>query len=174
MRMLKSYMLSLLILLVVTTFFTATLSAQSAQITIEDITYHCYKNTTNPTKYNYYINVTLYNSGDAPSLPLDIKLLEDETGTQYILPEHAKNITIQPNDYQTITFDWLTTYPSQQIYISYGPQNPELRTPNTAGKQAFTISFNQQPTDDSPGFELELIILVIISLLIINRKKIIL
>ena len=143
---------------------------EPAQLSLTDVSYSCYKAEFNPSKFYYYINVTLYNSGDEPSIPIDVMIIEDGHS---ICPEEFHNVSIDAQEQKTFTFNWCTPFTSKAIDIAYIPSDLDLLpTEYNSGNQSIIITYNLlQQNEQTPGFELAIIISSIIFLFIFFRKN---
>jgi hypothetical protein len=139
--------------------------AGSADISMPDISYYCYKTDSSPSKFYYYINVSLHNSGDEPSIPIDVMIIEDE---HVICPDHCKNVSIDIHENKMFTLDWCTSLSSKVIEIAYAPSDPEtLKNEHNSGSQLLIMTAEQS----TPGFELAIIVVSIVIFCIVFRKS---
>ena len=145
-------------------------TAEPADVSMPDISYYCYKNESNPPKFYYYINVSLHNSGGEPSIPMDVMIIEDG---HVICPYRCQNVSIDIHENKIFTFDWCTPLASKSIEITYAPSNPEtLKNEYNSGSQSIIMEAEESNQEEStPGFELTIIIVSIVTLCIIFRKR---
>ncbi len=146
-------------------------AAEPANLSVLDISYYCYKNESNPPKFYYYINVSLYNSGDEPSIPMDVMIIEDG---HVICPDHCQNVSIDIHENKIFTFDWCTPLVSKAIEIAYDPSDPEtLKNEYNSGSQTIIMEAEESNREEStPGFELAIIIVsIVISCMALRRNR---
>jgi len=145
-------------------------TAEQADISMPDISYYCYKNESNPPKFYYYINVSLHNSGDEPSILIDVMIIEDD---HVICPDHCQNVSIGIHENKIFTFDWCTPLASKTIEIAYVPSDPEtLKNEYNSGSQSIIMTADQSNQEEStPGFEFAIIIISIVIFCIVFRKN---
>ena len=145
-------------------------TAEQAHLSVLDISYCCYKNESNPPKFYYYINVSLHNSGDELSIPIDVMIIEDD---HVICPYHCQNVSIDIHENKIFTFDWCTPLASKSIEIAYAPSDPEtLKNEYNSGSQSIIMVAEELNQEEStPGFEFAIIIASIVILCIALRKN---
>jgi len=150
--------------------FTPSATAAPAHLSVLDISYYCYKNESNPPKFYYYINVSLHNSGDELSIPIDVMIIEDD---HVICPYHCQNVSIDIHENKIFTFDWCTPLASKSIEIVYAPSDPEtLKNEYNSGSQSIIMEVEESNQEEStPGFEFTIVIASIVTLYIIFRKS---
>ena len=143
--------------------------AEPADVSMLDVSYYCYKTDSSPSKFYYYINVSIHNSGDEPSIPIDVMIIEDE---HIICPDYCKNVSIDIHENKIFTFDWCTPSASKAIEIAFAPSDPEiLKNQHNSGSQSLMIMAEQSNQEEStPGFELVTIVVSIVIFCIIFRK----
>ena len=144
--------------------------AEPADISMLDISYYCYKNEPNPPKFYYYINVSLHNSGDEPSMPIDVMIVEDD---HVICPYHCQNVSIDIHENKIFTFDWCTPLASKAIDIAYAPSDPEAsKNEYNSGLQTIIMASESSNREEStPAFEFVILITSIVILCIALRKN---
>lgn len=137
--------------------------AEPADISILDISYYCYKTDSAPSKFYYYINVSLHNSGDEPSVLIDVMIIEDG---HKICPDHCRNVSIDIHENKMFTFDWCASLASKAIEIAYTPSDPNIfKNSHNSGSQSIIITAEQSSQEEStPGFELTIFIISIVIL----------
>jgi hypothetical protein len=123
--------------------------------------------------YAYFsITVVLHNSGTEPSPEMTVEI-EDE----YQLPERL-NDTLGPGESKTFVFDEIELPPVEdkneyKAYISYYPTDELIRNSYNQHEEVLTLEIPEQEGDGgfTPGFEIVLLVLAIISYVFIMRFK---
>ena len=122
--------------------------------------YYLYETKSDPTRYKYLINVTFYNSGDEPSVPVNIKLFED--GKAALWPDDCHEVSFGPKEYKNFTFDWSTSLAYKIVEIVYKPANANtLETRFNSGNVPIEIGSKQTNAEKTPGFEISMLVLFI-------------
>jgi len=144
-------------------------TAEPARLSVFDISYYCYKNESNPPKFYYYINVSLYNSGDEQSIPTDVMIIEDG---HVICLDDCQSVSIDMHERRTFTFDWCTPLVSKTIEIIYTPSDSDiLKNEQNSGSRSIIMTADPSNQEElTPGFELAIIIASIAILCIFFRK----
>jgi len=120
--------------------------------------------------WTYEINVTLKNIGDKKSDPL-IVTLQNETETLI----HS-DIVVEAENTSKISFIWSTISSEDQDFtVSFSPVNEETpKNSYNGGSTSFSIiigDVDKTPAEDTPGFELVIVILSFILSMIWFYKR---
>jgi hypothetical protein len=130
--------------------------------------YTCYKET--DAGYYYYIYVTISNTGDTKSCPIDIKLLED--GYTTVWPNNCRNVTFEPGEQKTFTFDWPTFSANDEVEIKFQANNPLNITADTSGIKTVNVIYKgSNDSQGTPGFVFLGLLISLFVILIIKKKK---
>ena len=149
--------------------FSETACAAAKIEVLEGPTYYLYESSEHPTMYRYYINLTLYNSGDAPSKALHIRILENEI--QAVSPEEYKNVSIASKEQLDVVFEWPTTLPQNTIEIKYGPFDLKGTEHNSGSITLEVSAFSIDDEEGTPGFELIIVIIGLLFTFILIKKR---
>lgn len=142
--------------------------ALQAKIEFEgEPSYYFYKEKEN--KYYYLINVTLKNTGDISSCPIDIKIREG--GFDSVCQSDCRGVVFEPGEQKTFSIDWGTGTKGDEIEIVYTASNPaDISTYNT-GRVTLEIGHTQENTDKGvPGFSLLVLIFSIFTIYFIRKN----
>lgn len=134
--------------------------------------YYLYEIVQNPPKYYYYINITFHNSGNASSVPVDIKIIED--GKIACWPPESHEVSFKPYESRNFTFKWGTTFTKKSVIITYAPSDPNtLPTEYNNGSRILEISYvSKDGVKNTPGFEISIAILVLLIFICFKNSKI--
>ena len=110
------------------------------------------------------------NTGDAKSCPIDIKLLED--GYTTVWPDNCRNVTFEPGEQKTFTFDWPTFSANDDVEIKFQASDPPNITEDNSG--ITTVNVIYKVSDDSqgtPGFVFLSLLISLFVILLIKKKN---
>ena len=132
-------------------------------------TYMCYKS--NEKGYYYKIFVTIENSGDVSSCPMNIRIYED--GMRAATNETScRGVIFNPNEEKKFTIEWMTPYPEKQIEIKFMPSNSINITKTNVGSTKLNVIYNDENNENNtPGFEICVLLISIILLIYIKKEK---
>lgn len=123
-------------------------------------------------KFNKYdIIITLKNNGDEDSDDITIKVREENEGENLSV---FRNGTVKAGETMQFSFeDWIVSGTGEHTVIyEYFPTNENIETNNyNSGTGSFKINDGSVENEDTPGFELVLVLLAIISIYLIKRRK---
>ena len=154
--------------------FSETVSAVAKIELLEDPTYDLYFSSEHPSVYRYYINLTLYNSGDENTEPINIRLFENDKAS--LAPEGIVNsTTIKVGEKLNITFNWVTAQSYETVEIKWYPSDLKSKSDRTNSGNV-TLDISSVPIENEegiPGFEFVSVIIVLLFTLILikNRRK---
>lgn len=163
-------LLSIMMCMFLISVLCGSVSAEQSYVEMEgEPTYYCYHYDTSPSIYYYFINVTFYNSGDEASKEIDFKIFEDEK--QSIAPEECQNVVFTAGESKDFTFNWSTALAVKTIEIKWAPSSlNELETIYNSGSKNLTIIHDSvKDTNDTPGFEIPVVVLALCILFYIRR-----
>jgi hypothetical protein len=155
--------------LILSWLISKTCSAQDdTQLSITDISYYCYKSETHPSKFYYYIHVTISNSQDIQSLPIKVMIIEDD---HTICPAEFRNISLAAHESQIFTFDWCTSHNTKSIEIAFRPSDPDLITPYNSGRRTVIITSDSPKNKNTPGPGASITIFLFICFIILLKRQ---
>lgn len=119
--------------------------------------------------WRYEINVTLQNTGNKKSDELTVNLKSETDSLN-------ETTIIEPKNTSLITFQWGTiSDKDQEITISFYPSAVDaVKNPYNSGSTSFTIivgDIDPPPSEKTPGFEIFVMVLSLISITIYFRNK---
>ena len=162
--------LYLFIFIIILVIWSEPVFASEAKIDfVEDPKYYCYKKTN--AGYYYNVTVTLKNTANFSSYPIDIKLRED--GRTTIWPPSCRNVIFEPKEQKNFYFDWCTVESYDSFEIVYSASNPNNISNDTSGIKKVDVGYKENNNDNNtPGFSLLILISsIIISIFLKNKYK---
>jgi hypothetical protein len=144
------------------------------EISIVDKSYEVVKTEKIGTQTVVYfkINITLYNSGNITSEDITVSIWDENDGLQT-----HRNGTIPPGKSLPFVFgennDWMVVgLGEHNVNIIFSPTNESRKTQYNSGSSTLIISTDDTINDNSsPGFEIILIVISIVSLMFFKRKN---
>ncbi len=129
--------------------------------------------------YEYRITTILRNSGDRASPNIDVKFREPEPGTNSSLIFQPRNCSLQPGEEKTFVFtNWPTTLTGDiPLNISFTPTSPDVLlssivASNNSNYYIYTLhNGDTNPKTSTPGFEVLIVLLAVLSLVISKKLK---
>ena len=161
-----------LTLLIIFNLFVTNTTAQQAQISITDFKYQLIRTTPIGTREAYYFNfwITFTNTGESLSPNITAYLEDPELNAKL----EINKFSLQPNQNITLIYeDWPTTLIGEfAINITYDPTSPDIEANKyNSGKKQYIISAGTTTTNDTPGFEIALFLLITTLYLLLNDKN---
>jgi len=143
------------------------LSSQAKIEFVKDPSYQFYKEKDN--KYFYLISVTLQNTGDVSSCPVDIKIREE--GFDSVCPDDCQKVIFEPGEQRTFSIEWGTAAKSDEIEVVYTASSSANVSIYNTGKKTLEIDYNQvDPNRGTPGFNILILIFALLSLIVYKKK----
>jgi hypothetical protein len=159
-------------------FLNSVCNAQQTGIVIEDVSVQLVE--TRPPVgetiiREYKITALLRNTGDIESTNITVKLKEPQPGINASLAMQPESYPLKPNEEKTFVFEnWPTSLSGDVLLnISFRPTSPNvLETSENSGFYVYTLHIgNSNTTTSTPGFEVLIVLLAILSLLLIKQIK---
>ena len=124
--------------------------------------------------WRYQINITIENTGNKKS---DLLIVSLQNETEPVLTKGEKdNIFVEAYNTLDISINWSTISSKDQDFtISFSPLNENTpKNSYNSGSTSFSLivgDVDKKPTEDTPGFELSILLLSMILLAILIYKK---
>ena len=123
----------------------------------------------------YNITAVLHNSGDTKSTNITVIFNELQSNVTWNLTFQPESYSLQPNEEKTFIFsNWPTPLSGEiPLNISFKPTSPkELLTTQNSGHYNYILQIGDgKSTTSTPGFELFIVIIAIVSILFANKIK---
>jgi len=153
-------------------------NAQQANVYIKDVTVQLTQ--TRPpigtkTIREYRITAILYNTGDAKSVNITVKLKDPQPGLNATLIFQPEDYALKPNEEKTFVFEnWPTSLSGDiALNISFKPSSPNvLLTEDNSGSYIYSLHIGDDSTTTStPGFEVLIVLIAILAFLFTKQIK---
>ncbi len=136
---------------------------------VDEPTYYLYRQEKKPSKFYYYINITLKNTGTENSIPIEVHLYEDEKKT--VTCDYCENVVLKPNEEKTFIFDYKTPNYQESVTLKYDPfKDSDLEKDKNSGSIVLNIN-EKKPTENTPGFQILTFITVLFAIIFYKKIK---
>ncbi len=157
------------IIVIMLNHYSETVTADDSKLDFsKDPTYELIKAEDNKYYYNVYVSVK--NTAEVSSSPIDIRIYEDDrkssTNTDTCL-----GVIFGPNEEKDFTIEWSTPYKQRQIEIKYTPSNPDNNTKFNQGSTTLDVIYEPANQNGTPGFSLMIFFISIIVLSYFKKIK---